>query len=98
MFQQRIVSILGDIPNVVVYMVDILVFAPTQEIHDATLEAVQTALADAGVVLNPDKCTISTDSVKFLGHMVSADGISPDPRKLEALATLQAPTDIAELR
>ena len=97
-FQQRIVSILGDIPNVVVYMDDILVFAPTQEIHDATLEAVQTALADAGVVLNPDKCTISTDSVKFLGHMVSAEGISPDPRKLEALATLQAPTDIAELR
>ena len=97
-FQQRIVSILGDIPNVVVYMDDILVFAPTQEIHDATLEAVQTALADAGVVLNLDKCTISTDSVKFLGHMVSAEGISPDPRKLEALATLQAPTDIAELR
>ena len=97
-FQQRIVSILGDIPNVVVYMDDILVFAPTQEIHDATVEAVQTALADAGVVLNPNKCTISTDSVKFLDHMVSAEGISPDPRKLEALATLQAPTDIAELR
>ena len=29
---------------------------------------------------------------------MSADGISPDPRKLEALAKLQAPTDIAELR
>ena len=83
------------ISNVVVYMDD---FAPTQEIHDATLEAVQTALADAGAVLNPDKCTISTDSVKFLGHMVSAEGISPDSRKLEALVTLQAPTDIAELR
>ena len=79
-------------------MADILVFAPTQDIHDATLEAVQTTLADAGVVLNPDKCTISTNSVKFLGHMVSAEGISPDPRKLEALATLQAPTNIAELR
>ena len=79
-------------------MDDILVFAPTQEIYDATHEAAQTAPADAGVVLNPDKCTISTDSVKFLGHMVSAEGISPDPRKLEALATLQAPIDIAELR
>ena len=54
-FQQRIVNILGDIPNVVAYMDDILVFTPTQEIHDATLEAVQTALADVHEVLNPEK-------------------------------------------
>ena len=97
-FQQRLYSILGDIPNVVIYMDDILVFAATQAGHDAALAAVKTALANAGVQLNPEKCLISVPKTKFLGHIVSADGISPDPRKLEALAALPAPTDVTELR
>ena len=50
------------------------------------------------MVLNPHKCRIQQTSVKFLGHVITADGVAPDPAKLEAIAKLPVPTNVAELR
>ena len=50
------------------------------------------------MVPNPDKCRIQQTSVKFLGHVITADGVAPDPAKLEAIAKLPVPTNVAELR
>ena len=97
-FRQRISDLLDSIPHVLVFMDDILVFGSTEAEHDTTLAAVKKALADAHVVLNPTKCHIKQKSVKFLGHVISADGITPDPSKVAAITALPAPTNVAELR
>ena len=96
-FQQRISDLLDSIPNVMVFMDDILVFGSTEAEHDATLTAVKKALADADGVLNPTKCHLKQTSVKFLEHTISADGITPGPSKVAAITALPASTNVAEL-
>ena len=97
-FQQRLASLLSHISNILVFIDDILIFGATKAAHNATLAAVRAVLSEAGVVLNPDKCRIQQTSVKFLGHVITVDGVAPDPAKLEAIAKLPVPTNVAELR
>jgi hypothetical protein len=44
-----------------------------------------------------DKCQFLKDSVHFLGHVISKDGLSVDPRKTSAIAEMKAPTNRQEL-
>lgn len=61
---------------------DILVFGHDKKEHDARLEQVLCRLSKAGITLNQDKCCFGVSEVPFLGVVVSADGIRPDPEKL----------------
>ena len=60
-------------------MDDVLVFGQTQQEHDLKLEAVLSKISKAGVTLNSDKCQFSTNTAKFLGHVIDGTGIHPDP-------------------
>ncbi|XP_065192543.1 uncharacterized protein K02A2.6-like [Sycon ciliatum] len=97
-FQRRLLEIVGHIPNVVVFMDDILVFGATLAEHDAALTAVHAALASAGVLLNPAKSRLRMKSLTFLGHLIGADGVRPDPAKVSAIQALKSPTNVPELR
>ncbi|GBM49787.1 Retrovirus-related Pol polyprotein from transposon 17.6 [Araneus ventricosus] len=48
--------------------------------------------------LNAEKCQFRKKSIKFLGHILSADGICPDPTKREAIKKMSQPTNITELK
>jgi hypothetical protein len=52
----------------------------------------------AGVTLNKQKCVLSKDHVTFLGHVVDASGIRPDPAKANAIAEMKTPTNVSEVR
>ena len=52
----------------------------------------------AGVTLNRDKCVFSQSSVKFLGQIVDAHGVRPDPNKVTAIRGMAAPMNTTELR
>ena len=88
---------MGHISGVVVFMDDILVFGKTQSEHDIALERVRSTLRASGLTLNESKCHFNLSSVHFLGHVISANGIQPDPAKLSAIAELKAPTDLQSL-
>jgi len=75
-----------------------LVWGRDQGEHDARLHAVLQRVEKAGITLNVDKCKLSTSEVLFLGHIITAAGISPDPRKTEAITELEEPTNVGELR
>ena len=77
---------------------DILVSGKTQEEHDKRLETVLERIEQAGLTHNPDKCIFSQPSVRFLGHLVDASGIHPDPEKVEAVQAMKEPRNITELR
>ncbi|XP_037504914.1 uncharacterized protein K02A2.6-like [Rhipicephalus sanguineus] len=77
---------------------DILVFGRTRQEHDARLSQVLSRLAKAGIILNEDKCRFGVSEVSFLGVVVSAKGIRPDPSKAEAVKAMEAPTDVAGVR
>ncbi|MDT9150835.1 reverse transcriptase domain-containing protein, partial [Escherichia coli] len=77
----------------VCYLDDILVWGKTQAEHDASLVEVLTCIANSGMKLN-DKCLFSAKELDFLGHRISAEGISPLESKVKAIVHAPAPTDI----
>ena len=74
--------------NCHVYLDDVLVFGRTLEEHNANLARVFGRIRGAGLRLKPKKCEFAQESVLYLGHVVSADGIQTDPEKLRATGLL----------
>ena len=97
-FQKRMSQILIGLKGVVVLMDDVLVNGKDQEEHDARLEAVLQRLKSAGVTLNREKCEFSKSKIVFLGHLIDAEGIHPDPEKTAAIAQMKPPSNVPELR
>lgn len=55
-------------------------------------------LGDSGLKLVPEKCKFGYRSVGYLGHIVSREGTSPDPAKVEGALSLLPPTTVTEVR
>ena len=75
-----------------VYLDDIIAVGRTFEEHLTHLEAVFSHLRDANPKLQPNKCNLCRTKVDFLGHVVSAEGISTDTSKTEKVAQWPIPT------
>ena len=97
-FQKCMSKILEGLDGVECNIDDVLVHASTQELHDKRLEQVLKRLNEAGVTLNVDKCTFRVPKIKFLGNVVSADGIEVDPDKVSAVVNLPVPKNVHEVR
>ena len=74
-----------------VYLDDLVIYGKTFEEHCERLEAVLMALDQAGLSLNPEKCTFAVEEIACLGHQVTSNGIRPDPSKLEAILEFPSP-------
>jgi hypothetical protein len=83
---------------VLTYIDDCLIYSGTFEEHLAALRAVFERLRDHGLTLGAEKCHLCTSSVRFLGHLVTADGIRPDPIKIDAIQDWKMPTDKKSLQ
>uniref|UniRef100_A0A3B1JFH0 Gypsy retrotransposon integrase-like protein 1 n=1 Tax=Astyanax mexicanus TaxID=7994 RepID=A0A3B1JFH0_ASTMX len=55
-------------------------------------------LKDFGLKLSPDKCHFFKSSVKYLGHVVDADGVHTDPEKISALKSWPRPSTRKQLK
>ena len=97
-FSRAMSGLLTGIDNVICHMDDILVHGADAESHDRTLRLVLARLEHAGLTLNEAKCDIGKTSVKFLGHIIDAGGVSADPAKIKAIQEYPAPTNKTELR
>lgn len=97
-FQKCMSQILEGLDGVECNIDDVLVHGATQEEHDQRLEAVLRRLSNANVTLNAEKCVFNVPSVKFLGQIVSSDGIKPDPEKVQAIIDMPHPTNLHEVR
>ena len=79
-------------------MDDFLIYASNIEEHDKRLRQFLNTLQENGVTLNADKCQFAQVKVEFLGHTISAAGIQPVRRKLDALTKFRPPENITERR
>ena len=82
----------------VVYLDDILVMGKSFEEQLSNLEKVFARLQEAGLRLNPKKCYFLQRKVKYLGHLVSEEGIEADPRKVEAVHNFPPPVTLKALQ
>lgn len=97
-FQNVIQTTFQDIEGCINISDDILVFAKTQEEHDKNLAAVLQRADEKNLRFNDSKCEFDKQNLSFYGHVFSADGISPCPKKIEAIKSLKPPTNVSELR
>lgn len=89
-------GLLGD--SCEAYVDDIIVWAADAEDLDKRLRAVLAALRKSGLVCSPTKSEFFRHKVKFLGHVISANHIGPDPAKLRTIASWPLPQSVKELR
>ena len=65
---------------------DILIYSPDEAAHEEHLRTVLGLLREHELYANLGKCEFWLAEVKFLGHVVSADGVLVDPAKIDAVA------------
>ena len=85
------------IPHAHILHDDLIIAAITQAEHDKAVEQVMQVILEAGITLNPKKCVFGKSEIKFWGLIVGADGVRPDPEKIEALDHLTPPRSKDEL-
>ncbi|GJY33328.1 gag-pol polyprotein [Tanacetum coccineum] len=81
---------------VVVYFDDILVYSKSEEEHLGHLRSVFDLLRKHKLYGKLEKCDFMVPSVVFLGYVVSKEGISMDPSKVEAIKSWPTPSSITE--
>ena len=81
-----------------VYLDDIVVYSDTLDEHLARLDTVFTRLKSYGLKLEIRKCSFFKKSVKYLGHVVSSEGVATDPDKISAVRDWALPQTLRELR
>ena len=81
-----------------IYLDDIIIFSSSFEEHLVRLVSVLQRLRQAGLKLKPAKCHFAMKQVVYLGHVISAEGIYPDPSKTAAVADYPAPKDAKQLK
>ncbi|RXN24314.1 Retrovirus-related Pol polyprotein from transposon 297 [Labeo rohita] len=99
-FQRLMEKAVGDMHllQVIVYLDDIIVFGRTLEEHEERLLKVLDRLQECDLKVSIDKCQFCQSQVRYVGHIVSAAGVSPDPAKIEAVTCWKMPTDLKTLR
>lgn len=82
-----------------VYLDDIICFSSDDlDEHIGKLKLIFERLRDANLTLNPDKCKFMMTETKYLGHIVSKDGVKPDPEKISAIVEYPVPRDVTQIR
>lgn len=81
-----------------VYLDDIIVYSPNFSVHLQHLREVLDRLRAANLKLKPSKCCFAQKEVTFLGHVVSAAGLQPDPKNIEKVRDWPVPKNPTEVR
>ena len=66
-------------------------YGKSAEEHEENLQNMFQVIMESGLKLNKEKCEIKKNKLTYVGHVLSAEGVSPDPEKVKAITELQAP-------
>ena len=99
-FQRLMDSVLAGLhwKTCLVYIDDIIVVGKSFDDHLCNLQVVLERLRQAGLKLHPSKCHLLQHKVTYLGHVVSAQGIAPDPDKTDKLNLWPVPRSAKEVQ
>ena len=80
-----------------VYLDDIIAYSGTFKEHLDRLNRVFVHLKEHGLKVKPTKCCFLRERATYVGHQLSADGVSPDPDKIAAVAEWKVQASVKEL-
>jgi hypothetical protein len=75
-----------------------LIYSDTFEEHQEHVNLVLEAFEKASLHLKPEKCEFHHQEVKYLGLIISIEGIKMDPEKITAVQDWEAPCNLKDVR
>ena len=97
-FQKTVSSVIFDIEGSANSQDDIVIWEKTLAEHDNRLRKVLLKVRESGLKLNKNKCQFCKNSIVFLGHIISSEGIKVDPSKTDAITKMSVPQSLTELQ
>ena len=103
-FQKHLITALEGLPDVYVCADDILIVgrgdtaAEVRTTHDHALQGLLERCTERGIVLNAAKLQLRLESITYMGHVITKDGLKADPEKVSAIMDMPAPDDVSKLR
>lgn len=98
LFQRAMVQLLHGIEGVECFLDDVLIAAPTPEVHWERVDKVLNRLQDAGLMLQRTKCSFFQDKIEYLGFIIDRHGIHKNPDKIKAIVKAKPPGSTKELK
>lgn len=83
--------------GVLVFFDDILIYSKGWEEHLQLLEKVLSTLRANKLFANKEKCTFGQESIEYLGHIISIQGVAVDPNKVSSVIDWPIPTNVKEV-
>ena len=80
------------------YLDDIIIFSQDESQHLEHLEIVFSCLWEAGLKMKYSKCDFFKSEIHYLGHLISPEGISPLPNKLDSIKHMPASNSAKEIK
>lgn len=81
-----------------VYVDDVIVLSPSLDDHLRHLGQVLERIRAAGLKLKPTKCCFIAEEVEYLGHVLTPEGLKPNPTTVSAVAMFPVPSNLREVR
>uniref|UniRef100_A0A914P419 RNA-directed DNA polymerase n=1 Tax=Panagrolaimus davidi TaxID=227884 RepID=A0A914P419_9BILA len=97
-FQEVVELMLKDIDPASNFLDDVVIGSVDTENHTADIRKTLGQIMDWGFRLNANKCKFYWSEIRFLGKLIDANGIRPDPEKVAAIQRMPDPTDVSTLR
>ena len=97
-FQLLMNKVLKGLKFVMTYLDNIIIFSENESQHLEHLETVFSHLREAGLKMKWSKCDFFKSEIHYLGHLISQEGISPLPNKLDCIKHMPAPKNVKEIK
>ena len=81
-----------------VYIDDLLIFSRDFDQHLHHLDLVFYNLRSANLTLHPNKCNFAARQCRYLGHIVSSDGLRVNPENTSKIRNCKSPTNVKQVR
>ncbi|KAH9263029.1 hypothetical protein BASA83_013667 [Batrachochytrium salamandrivorans] len=99
-FQRMMNSLFRDVigKHVLVYLDDIVIYSDNMSDHIAQVQNVLRVLQDNRLYCKAEKCHFYKSEIKYLGYIISADGLRMDPSKISAVQSWPTPNKVRDLQ
>lgn len=97
-FQRKNEENFSNIPNIAIYIDDLLIYGKTIEEHDEALRNVINRARELNIKFNPKKLQYKVKEIDYLGHKFTTNGILPSKERINAIQNLRDPNNKKELQ
>ncbi|GFS21258.1 polyprotein [Elysia marginata] len=97
-FQRRLNEALKGLHGCINVADDIIIHGRSVEEHDRNMKELTARCNERKILLNEGKACLKRTEIDFLGHVIGANGVKPDPNKVKATLDMPAPEDVAGVR